>query len=72
MTLSNTPKYQPVVVVDEHLEGLYGKGYLPANLRIFMGDDGAVKVYCYYHLDNGFIDVTLLFDGVVVGVAVVA
>ena len=38
------------MVLDEHLQGLYGKGNLVADLRIAVLYYRSVKIYCYCHL----------------------
>ena len=49
LPFANRPQNQLVAILAQHLQGIDGKGYLLAYLRIFMGDDGAIEIDCDSH-----------------------
>ena len=48
-SFANAPKDQSVMVGDEHPQGLHGKGFLLAYLRITVLDNGSVEIDCNQH-----------------------
>ena len=54
LAFAHAPKNEFVVLVDEHLKCLSGKGYLFADVWIAVTHDGAVEIYCNGHYWRGF------------------
>ena len=54
LTFAHRPQDELVALLNEHPQGLYGKGLFRAYLRITVLDDRSVEIYCDEHrlIDN--------------------
>ena len=49
LSLAYRPQDDAMTILAKHLQGIDGKGYLLAYLRVLMGYNSTVKIYCYKH-----------------------